>query len=226
MNFPAGLLGDGWANGAFVLLAIILVWCLRTAPWRRLADSGQWNVWLGSIVILTLMWSMNAGIRPGLNMHLLGVTAFTLMFDRQLAIVGLCVVLAVVTYNSGVLGHPLGWHSFALNALLMVVFPAFLARGILWLVERYLPANFFVYLFVGTFFSAAVNTVTTGLLATGILAVAGVYSTDMLYGDYFLSYILLGFAEAWLNGAAVTLMVVYYPHWVGTFDDARYLANK
>jgi uncharacterized membrane protein len=38
--------------------------------------------------------------------------------------------------------------------------------------------------------------------------------------------VLLAFAEAWLTGAAVTLMVVYYPHWVGTFDDRRYLWKK
>jgi uncharacterized membrane protein len=37
---------------------------------------------------------------------------------------------------------------------------------------------------------------------------------------------LLGFAEAWLNGAMVTIMVVYLPHWVGSFDDRRYLLNK
>ena len=33
-------------------------------------------------------------------------------------------------------------------------------------------------------------------------------------------------AEAWLNGALVTIMVVYLPHWVGSFDDRRYLLNK
>ena len=41
-----------------------------------------------------------------------------------------------------------------------------------------------------------------------------------------LSYVLLAFAEAWLTGALITLMVVYLPHWVGTFDDRRYLWNK
>lgn len=39
-------------------------------------------------------------------------------------------------------------------------------------------------------------------------------------------YFLLGFAEAWLNGALVTLMVIYVPRWVGSFDDRRYLLNK
>lgn len=226
MNLPAGLFGDAWAYAAFGLLSVALLWSLGTAPWRRLVDSAQLNVWLGTIVVLMLMWSMNAGVKPGLNMHLLGVTAFTLMFGRQLAIVGLCLVLAAVTYNSGLHGHQLGWQAFALNALIMAVFPAMLAHAILRLVERLLPPNFFIYIFVATFFGAAFNTVATGLLATGLLAVAGIYPAGMLFDDYFPYYVLLGFAEAWLNGAAVTLMVVYFPHWVGSFDDKRYLWNK
>ncbi len=226
MDFPAGLFSASWTSGAFVLLALVLLWCVRTAPWKRLTDAGQLNVWLGTIVVLMLMWSMNAGVKPGLNMHLLGVTAFTLMFGPQLAIIGLCGVLAAVTYNSGAIGHQIGWHAFALNAMVMAVFPAFVARGILWLVERFLPANFFIYIFIGTFFGAFFNTVTTGLLATLLLAAAGVYPLEMLFTDYFPYYLLLGFAEAWLNGASVTLMVVYYPHWVGTFDDKKYLLHK
>jgi uncharacterized membrane protein len=226
MNFPAGLFGDAWAYGAFLPLAAVLLWCLRTAPWSRLADSGQCNLWLGTIVVLMLMWSMNAGVKPGLNMHLLGATVFTLMFGRQLAIVGLCAVLAAVTFNGGGSGHEIGWQAFALNALVMAVFPAFVADAILRLVERWLPPNFFIYIFVATFFGADLNTVATGLLATLLLAAAGIYPSSMLWADYFPYYVLLGFAEAWLNGAVVTLMVVYYPHWVGSFDDKKYLWNK
>jgi uncharacterized membrane protein len=37
---------------------------------------------------------MKAGVKPGLNLHLLGATMFTLMFGRQLAIVGFSLVLA------------------------------------------------------------------------------------------------------------------------------------
>lgn len=221
MNFPAGLFGDAWAYGAFVPLLPVWAWCLRTAPWRRLADPGQLNVWLGAGVMLMLLWSMKAGVRPGLDLHLLGVTALTLMFGRQLAIAALSLVLVAVTINGGA-----GWQPYALNALLMAVLPSFLAHAILRGVERWLPANFFIYVFVGAFFGAAVATVATGLAGTTLLALAGIYPAQMLFADYFPYFLLLGFSEAWLNGAAVTLMVVYFPHWVGTFDDRRYLWNK
>jgi uncharacterized membrane protein len=52
-----------------------------------------------------------------------------------------------------------------------------------------------------------------------------VYPAPTLLDDYLPYYFLLGFAEAWLNGALITLMVVYAPHWVGSFDDRHYLSH-
>lgn len=221
MNFPAGLFAENWTLGAFVPLVLVWLWCLRTAPWKRLADSAQMNVWLGAIVVLILFWSMKAGAQPGLNLHLLGATAFTLMFGRQLAILGFSVVMAAVTFNGGA-----GWDAYALNVMLSAVFPCFAADLVLKIVERYLPPNFFCYIFCAAFFGAGIAVVSTGLLTTIVLWLAGIYSAEMLFNDYFPYFALLGFAEAWLNGAAITLMVVYYPHWVGSFDDRHYLFKR
>ena len=221
MNFPGGLFGHGWSLGALALLAMVWLWCWRTAPWRRLADSRQLNVWLGSIVVLMLIWSMKAGVKPGLDLHLLGATALTLMFGRQLAIVGLSVVMAAVTLNGAA-----GWEAYALNVLVTAVFPCLAAHVLLRVIERYLPANFFCYIFGAAFFGAAVAVVSTGMLASSVLWLAGVYTADMLVSEYLSYYALLGFAEAWLNGAAITLMVIYYPDWVGSFDDRRYFSKR
>lgn len=221
MNFPEGLFSSSWAFGAFVPLVLVWLWCLLTAPWRRLADSTHLNVWLGAIVALMLFWSMKAGAQPGLNLHLLGATAFTLMVGRQLAIIGFSVVMAAVTFNGGA-----GWDAYALNVLVAAVFPCLIADMLLRIVERYLPPNFFCYIFCAAFFGAAIAAVSSGLLATLVLWLAGIYSADKLFNDYFPYFALLGFAEAWLNGAAITLMVVYYPQWVGSFDDRRYLFKR
>lgn len=229
MNFPDGLFGDFWAYGAILPYALILLWAVRTAPWRRLADSprepGLMNVWMGALVVLTLIWSMKAGVKPGLNLHLLGVAAFTLMFGRQLAVIGLSVVLAAVTFNAALKGVA-GWQPFALNALALAVFPVFVAHGVLRFVERWLPANIFVFIFAAAFFGAGLTVVATGALTGLLLWLAGAYTAELLFSDYLPFYLLLGFAEAWLNGAAITLMVVYYPRWVGSFDDRRYLWQK
>ena len=226
MNYPDGLFPDTWAYAAFVVLTFVWLWSIRLAPWRRLADSGQINVWLGAIVVLTLMWSLKAGVKPGLSLHLLGVTSLTLMFGRALAILGFSLVLAAVTFNGTITHSGIGWQSYALNLLAMAVFPTFVSHAIWRLSERFLPANFFIYIFVAVFFGAALTMVLTGLFASTLLWLAGAYGWSYLMEDYFPYFLLLAFSEAWINGAAMTLMVVYFPHWVASFDDNRYLIKK
>ena len=218
MDFPDGLFPAPWCWAAFATLAPILGWAIATAPWRRVRDSTQLHGWLGTIVVVMLVWRMNAGIRPGLGLHLLGATTMTLMFGRRLAIVGLAIVMAAVTLSGGG-----GWHAYALNVLVLAVLPVILAHGIWRIVEHLLPRHLFVYIFVTAFFGAAVTVALTGLAAILLLAVADVYPMHLLLTDYFPSFVLMGFAEAWMNGAAITLLVVYFPLWVGTFVDHRYL---
>jgi electron transfer flavoprotein alpha subunit len=85
-----------------------------------------------------------------------GATMFTLMFGPRLAILGLSLVLAGVTLNNGLLGRE-GWEAYALNALALAVFPALLADAIRRVVDRCLPGNFFIYVFVTAFFGAAIT---------------------------------------------------------------------
>lgn len=191
------------------------------APWRRLLDSEQMNVWLGMIVLLTLLWSLKAGVKPGLNLHLLGATVFTLCFGPYLAFIGLCLVLAGVTLNGAA-----GIAAYASNALLLAATGVFLAEGIQRLVSRLLPAHFFIFIFVNSFFGAALVVLGVGMVITLVLSIAGAYSWDYLITEYFPYFMLLGFAEAWLSGMLMTLFVVYRPAWVSAFDDSRYLADK
>ena len=51
----------------------------------RIGAAGASHVWFGAIVVLSLLWSMKAGVKPGLTLHFLGATALTLMFGFRLA---------------------------------------------------------------------------------------------------------------------------------------------
>ena len=66
----------------------------------------------------------------------------------------------------------------------------------------------------------------TGLAATGVLALAGAYTADYLTSNYLPYFLLMGWSEALLSGMMLTLLVVYRPQWVATFDDVRYMRNK
>lgn len=221
MNLPDHLLPAVWHWFGHVLFALVLIGSVRAAPWRRLKDGAQQNVWLGAIVVLLAVWSIKTGIKPGLNFHLLGATALTLMFGPHLAVIGLTVVLLGVTLaGSG------GWQSFSVNALVTGVLPVWASFLCYRLVDTKLPNHFFVYIFLNAFLGAALAMSLTGLAATGLLAAAGPYPANYLLNEYLPYFVLMGWSEAMLTGMVMTMMVSYRPEWVCTFDDARYLRNK
>mgnify|MGYP002397439327 CR=1 FL=1 len=215
------MLEEGWYWAAWVVWVPVFVRCIRKAPWASLKDFGRLHLWLGLIVILSLLWSMKAGVKPGLSLHLLGAMVMTLSCGVHLAFLGLCGVLAAITLNGDA-----EWFAFALNALLTAGVGVGASHLIFRLVDRVLPKHFFVYIFANGFFGSALAVMVVGLAASLFLAIAGAYGLEYLISEYLPYFLLLGFSEAWLSGMVMTLLVVYFPHWVATFDDTRYLANK
>lgn len=218
MNFPDHLLPTAWLWPGWGLFALAFFWAVRTAPWSRLKDAGRLNLWLGACVLLMAVWSIKTGIKPGLNFHLLGATAMTLMFGPQLALIGLAIVLAAVT-----LAGMSGWQAFGWNALCMGILPVAVSYGMYWLADRKLPNHLFVYIFLNAFLGGALAMATAGLGGTLLLRLSGVYLAAYLYNEYLPYFILMAWSEAVTTGMAMTMMVVYQPQWVCTFDDKRYL---
>jgi uncharacterized membrane protein len=221
MNLPDGLLASEWTLAAWLLFVPLLLQAIRRAPWGRLADSTQLNVWLGTVVVLVLLWSLQAGVKPGLSMHLLGATLFTLAFGPYLAFIGLSLVLASVSLNGAA-----GWNAYAANALLMGGVSVAVTQLLLRFNERFLPQQYFVYIFANGFFGAALSIAATSLCASMLLVIAGVYPIDYVLAEYLPYVLLLAFSEAWLSGMMVTLFVIYRPEWVSSFEDSRYLRDK
>ena len=221
MNLPDTLLGEGWYWAAWAVWVLLFARSVWRAPWLRLKDADLFNVWLGMIVLLTLVWSMKAGVKPGLSMHLLGATVFTLSFGPHLAFVGLSLVLLGICLNGG-----FDFFAYAINALLMAGVGILVTQVMYRIVVRCLPRNFFIYVFVNGFFTAALSVLGVGVVATLLMVVAGAYDMEYLASEYLPYFLLLGFSEAWLSGMLITLFVIYRPNWIVTFDDASYLANK
>ncbi|HRH13793.1 MAG TPA: energy-coupling factor ABC transporter permease [Azonexus sp.] len=221
MNLPDTLLGEGWYWAAWAVWLPLFLRSLVKAPWTTIRESEQLNVWLGMIVLLMLIWSLKAGVKPGLSLHLLGATVFTLSFGPHLAFVGLSLVLFGITLN----GEG-GFFAYAINALLTVGVGVMLSQMLYRLVLRLLPRHFFVYVFINGFFAAALTVFGVGLAATLLLGIARAYEWEYLATEYLPYFILLGFSEAWLSGMLVTLFAVYRPDWIVTFDDSSYLTNK
>jgi uncharacterized membrane protein len=164
---------------------------------------------------------MKAGVAPGLELHLLGVTLATLMFGWQFAILAVGVVLLGTTiYGNG------SWLSFGWNGSLLICLPVLVSWFVLRISERCLPGNFFIYIFVAAFFGAALAIFSVGVMSTMLLWAVGAYPWQRLLEHYTVYYMLLVFPEAFLTGAMMTIFVVYRPAWVATFDDDRYLTDR
>ncbi|MFV8823217.1 energy-coupling factor ABC transporter permease [Thauera sp. WH-2] len=221
MDLPASLYPAAWQGGLLIIAMLGLYLTARRAPWSRLGEATKLHLVLGFAVALTLVWSMKAGVQPGLNLHLLGAMAATLVLGAWLAVVSMSLALLGVLANGGI-----GLADWPVNFVLMALLPVLIANGIRYLAERVLPAHFFIFVFVVGFAGAALTVMLQGGIAAASLALAGAYPAGFLLEEYLPFFLLLGFSEGWISGAVITLMVVYRPEWVAAFDDRRYLLNK
>jgi uncharacterized membrane protein len=215
MDLPQGL-PPSWYVAAWVVLLPLFAWAVLRSPWSRLRVNEQSHVFLGTLVAIALLWSIGGHVGPAVHVHLLGVTILYLMFGLPLAIVGMALATTVTAGGD--------WTAVAARLLVAGALPALVSHAVLRAAEARLPANFFVYVFVGAFVGGA-----AAMLAT-VVAVAGGLALTESPGarpDAWLALaLMLAFAEATLTGMLATLFVVYKPAWVATFRDAVYLRRR
>jgi uncharacterized membrane protein len=213
------LLGAGTRLGTLVLAGATLAIAAISAPWRIwLEDRERQWVWLVSLGVLVGLWSMNAGITPGLSLRFLLVTALTLMHGWQLALIGGALALLVLD----VVGVA-GWGSFGADLLCVVIVPAVVTAQVHQLVHARLPHNYFIYFFVTVFVGSALAYNLAGLARVALLAGSGTLAEAQVGAEYFAVLPLMSFGEAFVNGMVMAMMVVYRPKWVMSFDDRLYL---
>lgn len=218
MQIGPELITPAWRVATALLAVPTLFYAALTAPWGTwLQRTDRQHVWLGSTVALMALWSLRAGITPGLSFQFLLVAAFTLMHGWRLALLGLAVVLVA---DCGLHG---GWSAWAANFVCFALLPVAFVTALHGLVERFLPNNYFVYFFVTVFAGSMLAFNLAGLARLGLLALNGTLATAHVGDEYFVFLPMMSFGEAFMNGAVMSVAVVYRPEWVASFDDRRYL---
>lgn len=217
MELNAGDLAGPWAALATGLVLAIIAIALRTAPLARLRAGEMQHAFGAACVAIMLLWSIRTSFPGGPGYHFFGVTSLTLMFGWQLA----CLAALPVLVAGCLLGHG-DWTSLGPNALVLFVLPAAVTWGLLHVVRRWLPRNFFVFIYLNGYFAAASSMAITTLAMSAALAGAG--ATGGLWRDYLAFLPLLSLAEGFINGMVLTVLVATRPGWVWTFDDESYLA--
>jgi uncharacterized membrane protein len=219
MDPPPGL-PFAWLAAAWVVLAALLGWAVRRAPWARLAANEQSHVFLGAIVLTALLWTVSGRVGPLIHFHLLGAAMLCLMFGGPLALIAISIAAAGAT-----LAGPGEWAALGARALIAGALPVAISHLVLRVAEAGLPANFFVYVFVVAFLGGALSMIGAGIATVTAIALglpAGVSAGD----DWVAMVLMLAFGEATLTGMLATLFVVYKPAWMATFSDERYLRRR
>jgi len=210
-----------WTRAGWVAALPLLAWAAARGDWSRFRESEPANAFLGGVFALAVLWSMRGDVGGDFSFHLLGSAGLALAAGLPRALIGGALVVAITTL---VRGAPLA--NAALVWLTLVALPAAVARGFLAIVERALPPNFFVYVFAGGFFGAALSFAAAGLTGAAVAVLGAGRAAEIVFGERAPFLIYLAFGEATLTGMVLTILVVYRPGWVATFDDARYLRNR
>jgi uncharacterized membrane protein len=169
-------------------------------------------------LVLALLWQIKAGILPQLDIHILGITAVTLIMGWRLAC--LCVILASVLLLAFT---SLNSDTFSEFVVFTGLIPVYLSYCAYLLCHRFLPKHFLIYIFVCAFLVGGSIGAAKILISSGYFYFLGAYDFATLRDNYMFFSVIIWFPEAMLNGMAITLLITYRPHWVKTFYDQEYL---
>ena len=140
------------------------------------------------------------------------------MFRWQVAIMANAIIIFGITLTSMA-----DFQAFAMNGLLMGIIPIGISHIIWRINERFLPPNYFVYVFFAAFLSAGISILTSGYISYRLLNLLPNLLIEETLDQYLLIFIPIMYPEAFITGAVVSVFVIYKPEWIATFDDRRYL---
>lgn len=185
---------------------------------KFLSEKSFQNLTIISLAILFFLWQTKAGVKSGLDIHFLGVTAFTMMFGWRVAcLLSLPIFGVLAIFNQ----WPL------IDLPVQIIFsgfiPIFLSYFIFTLSYHYLPRNVFVFIFVAGFFNAMFVGSTHLLLKGSYYLWQGLYDFTTVMDNFFMLIPLMAFPEGLLNGMTLAVLCVYRPEWLREFSDRHYL---
>ncbi|ELL7085064.1 energy-coupling factor ABC transporter permease [Vibrio fluvialis] len=172
------------------------------------------------IFALFLLWSAQASVKEGLQIHFLALTTLTMMYGRRCAFVlTLPVTVALVVVGK------LGLYDVPEYLLLSVLLPILISYAIFALSYHYLPRNIFVFIFVAGFFNGGMTGSLHLLLNTLYQLTFSSHDWHTIYDNYLIFVPLLAFPEGLLNGMALAILSVFKPEWLRVFSDRDYIYN-
>ncbi|MCY0387767.1 energy-coupling factor ABC transporter permease [Robbsia sp. Bb-Pol-6] len=198
----------GWAV-ALCALAI----AVRGRPFVKLSTDALQHLWLSTVVTLAVLWAFDIWVQDGAVLHLLGATLMVTLFGWALALVGSCVVVALVAL---ILGSP--WQGIGLTMLALGVLPVLISAGVQHVLAARLPSKRAAFV-LG---HGAATSILAVLVAMGAVvlghALVGDVSWPSVSGAFLSATAVLMVGECLFTGVMTALIAVYKPAWMKTFD--------
>lgn len=206
--------------GVMALAGIVL------ALWRvdrRVFFDREQGLYIGlAYAFLCALYMVQAGVRPGMTLHFLGVMLTVMMFGPWTAILLLTVVHVTLAtaFQIGAV-ETLGY-----NISLCVLLPVAVAAAIHTFSYYRLPRTFPVYIIqVGIGDLLCMWSVAL-VLSLHLTAFVAHYSFDLVFREFGLILVMMGGMEAMISTMIASLLVCFLPRALITFSDEEYLHGK
>jgi uncharacterized membrane protein len=196
------------------IFAAAFTLALALRPWQMLAADGPPWPWLLLITVMPLLWAGDPRLASTLAQAPTGACLLALMAGWPLAVIGMLPV-AIAAAWVGDASWPLALH----HLVWFGIAPASVVALIGAAIQRWLPAQVFVYILGQAFLATLAAAAMTGAAAVLIADSPSMLSTQ----DLVISRLLSAFGDAFLTGMLVAIFVAYQPAWLATWADRRYL---
>lgn len=213
-------------NGLFclivVLLAVVLSWrdLTQVLLTKLKTERTFQHITFATILMFSVLWSTEAGVKENLSIHFLGLTALTLMYGwRSAFALSIAIVLLMTLFGS------LAWTALPQFLVFSALLPIAISYAIFLLSYHYLPRNIFVFIFVAGFLNGALTGTLHLLINSGYYLLATDLDWPTIFDNYLLFTPLLAFPEGLLNGMAIAMLTVFKPELLRVFSDRDYIYN-
>jgi uncharacterized membrane protein len=222
VNLPAQLFNGDLLWLANALFAYILYRAATRAPWRLVLNNAVMvNALVGLVFGAFFFWQMNAGIRPGINFHVLGSILFMLMFGSHVATIAIATVMLASWIRTDA-----SFISLGLNGLLMISLPVIFGDWLLRFSKRYMPKNLFLFVLWNGFACGAFSIILNVTATTLLLLSFTHYTWPQIQYHYLIPAPIIVLAEAFTTGMLITAFTVFQPDAVMNFSDEEYINGK
>ena len=204
-----------WWLSALLMLLYYLVLDLKV--WSLLRQPLLQALFVGALLALSVLWQLKAQLPDLPPVHFLGITTVALLLGLRLTVLVIPLALLLPQLAALAFDQPVPAASILILQWTVLTLVAVQSYSCYLLISHKLPQHLFIAIFVSGFLNSLFSALSfIALLALGYFGVLSAGEQTQV-SEFLLVMPLLALPEALLNGMALTLLLVYKPHWVAAY---------